>query len=279
MILQQFLKDNHPKIMGILNLTPDSFSDGGSHTDPDQAVQFALQMVDEGADIIDVGGESTRPKSERVSPQEQLRRVVGVVTKLRGSLPPDFPISIDTTSGEVAEASIAAGASIINDVRSGRDDEKIFELAVKKNVPLILMHMQGTPETMQIDPTYDDVVQEVKEFLLERCQKAQKLGVPKENLMIDPGIGFGKTQEHNLTLMASLEAFVATGIPVLLGTSRKRFLGNICDGTPAKDLIGATCTTTALGVQAGVRVFRVHDIMPNRQAADVAWAVHSSHHS
>lgn len=279
MTLQRLLKDNHPIIMGILNLTPDSFSDGGSYTEKGRAVYFALQMVREGADIIDVGGESTRPDSQRVPPEEQLRRVVEVVTTLRRTLPENIPISIDTTWSEVARAAVSAGASIINDVRSGRDDEGIFELAAEKNLPLILMHMQGTPQTMQVNPSYEDVVKEVKEFLLERCEKAQKLGVAKENLIIDPGIGFGKTQEHNLQLMACLEEFAATGYPVLLGASRKRFMGAICAGAEPKDLIGATCATTTLGVQAGVRIFRVHDVKQNRQAADVAWTINSFCHT
>lgn len=275
MALQRLLKDNRPIIMGILNLTPDSFSDGGSYTEKGRAVSFALQMVREGADIIDVGGESTRPDSQRVSPKEQLRRVVEIIEALRQTLPADIPVSIDTTWSEVARAAVSAGASIINDVRSGRDDEGIFELAAEKDLPVVLMHMQGTPQTMQINPSYENVVREVKDFLLERCEKAIRMGVPRENLIIDPGIGFGKTQEHNLELMANLREFAVTGYPVLLGASRKHFMGSICKGTQPKDLVGATCTTTTLGVQAGVRIFRVHDVQQNRQAADVAWAVHS----
>ncbi|MDH3328032.1 MAG: dihydropteroate synthase [Desulfobulbaceae bacterium] len=278
MTLQRLLNDNRPIIMGILNLTPDSFSDGGSYTEKGRAVCFALQMVREGADIIDVGGESTRPDSQRVSPEEQLRRVVEIVAVLRQTLPTNIPISIDTTWSEVARAAVAAGASIINDVRSGRDDEGIFELAAEKNLPIVLMHMQGTPQTMQVNPSYEDVVKEVKDFLLERCEKAQKMGVLKENLIVDPGIGFGKTQEHNIELMANLGEFSATGYPVILGASRKRFMGAICAGAEPKDLIGATCATTTLGVQAGIRIFRVHDVQQNRQAADVAWAIHSCRH-
>jgi len=279
MTLQRVLKDNRPIIMGILNLTPDSFSDGGSYTEKGRAVCFALQMVREGADIIDVGGESTRPDSQRVSPEEQLRRVVEIVAALRQTLPANIPVSIDTTWSEVARAAVSAGASIINDVRSGRDDEGIFELAAEKNLPIVLMHMQGTPQTMQVNPSYEDVVKEVKDFLLERCEKAQKMGVPKENLIIDPGIGFGKTLEHNIELMANLGEFSSTGYPVMLGASRKRFMGAICAGAEPKDLIGATCATTTLGVQAGIRIFRVHDVQQNRQAADVAWAVHSCRHA
>ena len=277
--LQHLLKNDRPIIMGILNLTPDSFSDGGSYTDIGQAVCFALEMVNEGADIIDVGGESTRPDSKRVAPAEQLRRVLEVIKTLRQTLPKNIPISIDTTWSEVAKAAIWAGASIINDTRSGRDDDGIFELAAEKKVPIVMMHMQGIPQTMQNDPSYKDVVGEVKAFLLERCEIAKGKGVLKENLIIDPGIGFGKTQEHNLELMAHLEEFTATGYPVLLGTSRKRFMGTVCAGAKPNDLVGATCATTVLGVNAGVRIFRVHDVKQNRQAADIAWTINSCNHT
>jgi dihydropteroate synthase len=275
MTLHRLLKDDRPIIMGILNLTPDSFSDGGSYTEKGRAVQFALQMVRDGADIIDVGGESTRPDSKRVSPEEQLRRVVDTITALKRTLPANTPISIDTASSIVARAAVSAGASIINDVRSGRDDEGIFELAAEKSLPLILMHMQGTPQTMQINPAYSNIIKEITDFLQERCEKAQSYGVLKENLIIDPGIGFGKTRAHNLTLLARLEEFTAMGYPVLLGTSRKKFMGEICAGADSKELLGATCASTALGVQSGVRIFRVHDVKENRQAADVTWAINS----
>lgn len=274
-MLNTLLKQEKPLIMGILNVTPDSFSDGGSHTERGRAVRFALQMVEEGADIIDVGGESTRPKAARVEPQEQIRRVAGVIKALRRTLPETVLISIDTTLSAVAEAAIDAGASILNDVRAGRDDDNMFKLAAQHDLPLILMHMQGTPETMQDNPTYHDVVEEIDGFLIARCQAAEKAGVHKSKIIIDPGIGFGKTQEHNMILMANLHRFVASGYPVLLGTSRKRFMGSICRGAEAHELIGATCATTSLGVIAGVQIFRVHDVKPNRQAADVSWALKS----
>jgi dihydropteroate synthase len=273
--MHRLLKEDRPIIMGILNLTPDSFSDGGSYTEKGRAVQFALQMVRHGADIVDVGGESTRPDSKRVPPEEQLRRVVDTITALRRTLPANIPISIDTTSSEVARAAVSAGASIINDVRSGRDDEGIFEFAAESNTPLILMHMQGTPQTMQINPAYSNIIKEIMDFLQERCEKAQSYGVPKENLIIDPGIGFGKTRAHNLTLLARLGDFTGMGYPVLLGTSRKKFMGDICAEADPQDLMGATCASTALGVQSGVRIFRVHDVKENRQTADVAWAINS----
>ena len=270
MTLSTLLQQERPLIMGILNLTPDSFSDGGSHADRGNAVHFALQMVRDGADIIDVGGESTRPGAKSVSVAEQIRRVEGVIASLRKTLPQEVPISIDTTYSEVAEAAVEAGASILNDVRAGRDDEHMFGLAARKQLPLILMHMQGTPLTMQENPTYADVVGEIRSFLLERALLAQAAGIEKDSIVIDPGLGFGKAYEHNKKIMENLKAFVETGYPVMLGASRKRFLGTINREQEPRNLVGATCATTVLGVQAGVRIFRVHDVIANRQAADVA---------
>ena len=271
--MNKFLENDRPIIMGILNVTPDSFSDGGSHTDRGRAVRFALQMVSEGADIIDIGGESTRPGSQRVSATEQIRRVVGVIKSLRQTLPDYFPISIDTTLGEVANEAVEAGASILNDVRAGLDDADMFTLSAAKNLPIVIMHMQGTPGIMQDNPSYENVVEEIKSFLLSRAEAARSAGVNKRNIIIDPGIGFGKTQEHNLQLISNLKAFVDTGYPVLLGTSRKRFMGSICNEKEPKELVGSTCATTTIGVQAGVSIFRVHDVKPNRQAADVTRAL------
>ena len=273
MNLQTLLNNDRPVIMGVLNLTPDSFSDGGSHTDRGRAVSHALQMVEEGADIIDVGGESTRPGSKRVSAAEQIRRVIDIIKALRRTLPSSIPISIDTTLEQVARKAIDAGATILNDVTAGRDDTDMFKLAAEKDLPIVLMHMQGTPGNMQNNPQYDNALTEVKSFLLARTEIALKMGVKKSNIIIDPGIGFGKNKEHNLQLLAELKELVQTGYPVLLGTSRKRFMGSICAETEAKNLVGATCATTTIGVQAGVKIFRVHDIKPNRQAADIALAV------
>lgn len=274
MNLNQLLELDRPLIMGILNRTPDSFSDGGLYLEEPHAERQALRMVEEGADIIDIGGESTRPGSQREEPDEQIRRVVPLIERLHTALPSSILISIDTTCAEVAEAALDAGASILNDISAGRDDPEMFKLAAKRDAPIVLMHMQGTPETMQLNPTYTDVVSEVRAFLLERATAAQAAGIRHERIIIDPGIGFGKTKEHNLALMADLKPFVETGYPVLLGTSRKRFMGSICAHAEPKTLLGATCATTALGVRAGVRIFRVHDVLPNRQAAEVAWAIH-----
>jgi len=265
--------NDRPLIMGILNLTPDSFSDGGEYFDPDRAIQHAQRMCDEGADLIDIGGESTRPGSKRVSADEQIQRVIPVLERLRKDLADNILFSIDTTLADVAKAALAAGASIINDVTAGRNDEGIFMLAAEKRVSIILMHMQGTPETMQDNPHYEDAVEEIREFLLERAAVAQELGIAKDKIILDPGIGFGKSQQHNLDLMANLHRFIDTGYTVLLGASRKRFLASICKIEQHGELIGATCATTAIGVAAGVKIIRVHDVKENRQAADVAWDI------
>jgi dihydropteroate synthase len=265
-----------PLIMGILNVTPDSFSDGGQYSDVDAAVLQARRMLDEGADIIDIGGESTRPGAEPVAADEQIRRVVPVVEAIRQQVSADIPISIDTTLSAVARAALEAGADIINDISAGRDDEAILALAAETDAPIILMHSQGAPKTMQDNPYYDDVVQDVLAALYRQIDAALKAGIKKKRIAIDPGIGFGKRKQDNLDLLAHLDAFVAAGYPVLLGTSRKRFMGTICDVSEPSELVIATAVTTALGIMAGVRMFRVHDVRENRQAADVAWAIKQS---
>ena len=271
-----FSSSSKPLIMGILNMTPDSFSDGGQYTDTDAAIKRVEIMLEEGADIIDIGGESTRPGSEPVAAAEQIQRVIPVIDTIRNQLSHDILISIDTTSSEVAKAALNAGANLINDVSAGLNDAHILTLAAAKEVPIILMHSQGPPKTMQDNPNYQDVVQEVVTALNERIDAAIKSGIKKENIIIDPGIGFGKRKQDNLDLLAHLDTFVALGYPVLLGASRKRFMGTICPVADPSELVTATAVTTALGVMAGVRLFRVHDIRANRQAADVAWAIRQS---
>lgn len=268
-----FRADGRPLLMGILNVTPDSFSDGGRHFDADAAIAHGLRMVAEGADIIDIGGESTRPGAARVDPDDQLQRVLPVLRELCRQLPAGCRVSIDTTKSGVAEAALAGGAGIINDVSAGREDPAMFDLASRLQADLILMHMQGSPESMQAAPSYQDVVREVHDFLLERARAAEAAGIARERIAIDPGIGFGKTKLHNLQLLAGLETLVNSGYAVLLGASRKRFMGSICNVSEFQELVGATCATTALGVLAGVRLIRVHDIRDNRQALDVAWAI------
>ena len=260
-----------PLIMGILNLTPDSFSDGGRYLAPEQALAHGLRMAEEGADIIDVGGESTRPGAERVPAAEQCRRVLEVIRALRAQLPDGVRISIDTSLGEVATAAVRAGADMLNDVSAGRDDPGIFALAANRGLPLVLMHMRGTPRTMQEAPRYDDVVEEVRQFLLGRVRAAVAAGVPEEQLVLDPGIGFGKTVEHNLALLRGLRRLTTLGCPLLLGASRKRFMQAACGTVAGAELVGATCATTALGVWQDVRIFRVHDVRANRQAAALSW--------
>ncbi len=261
-----------PQIMGILNITPDSFSDGGQYTGVAAAIRQAQIMIDEGADIIDVGGESTRPGSEPVSADEQIRRVIPAITAIRG-MSPTTRISIDTTLSEVASAALWAGATLINDISAGLGDPKILPLAAATETPIVLMHMQGTPQTMQDNPYYDDAVRGVKSALQQRVAEALAAGVKPQNIIVDPGIGFGKRKQDNLELLAHLMQFVELGYPVLLGTSRKRFMGNLCNITEPSELVTATAVTTALGVMAGVKLFRVHDVKANRQAADVAWAI------
>ncbi|MGZ4958916.1 MAG: dihydropteroate synthase [Methylomonas sp.] len=263
---------SHPQIMGILNVTPDSFSDGGKYTGVAAAIRQAETMIAEGADIIDIGGESTRPGSEPVAADEQIRRVKPVIAAIR-SMNPAISISIDTTLSTVADAALEAGATMINDISGGLGDAGMLPLAAKTGAPIILMHMQGTPQTMQNDPYYDDPVAEVKAILQERIAAALAVGIKPENISIDPGIGFGKRKQDNLALLAHLGQFVDLGYPVLLGTSRKRFMGNICNISDPSELVTATAVTTALGIMAGVAMFRVHDVKANRQAADVAWAI------
>jgi len=244
-------------VMGVLNVTPDSFSDGGQFFDTDKAIEHGLQMVVDGAAIIDVGGESTRPSSEPVSPKEQTRRVVPVIEGLRKKA--DVPISIDTANCEVARAALQAGAAMINDI-TALADERMAELAAKHQVPVVLMHMQGTPATMQIEPTYDDVVGEVRQFLLDRAKQAEEFGIPRNMIFIDPGIGFGKTLEHNLSILRDIFKFVETGYRVLVGASRKSFIGQITGKEKTTERIFGTAAAVALCAAAGASVVRVHDV-------------------
>lgn len=272
--------------MGILNATPDSFSDGGRYVGVEAAVARGVLMAREGAALIDVGGESTRPGAQRVPADEQQRRVVGVIAALRAALDAEglaaVGISIDSTRAPVAEAALGAGASVINDVSAGREDAGMFALAAEFGVPIVLMHMRGEPGTMQDAPAYSDVLGEVLAFLAARAESAVAAGVARQLIVIDPGIGFGKTLDHNVALLAGLDRFVATGYPVLLGASRKRFIADLDqdarvpsgDRRPAaRERTGGTVATTVLGYRAGVRLFRVHDVAMNRQALNVVRAV------
>lgn len=244
-------------VMGVLNVTPDSFSDGGQFLDCERAVEHGIKMADAGAAIIDVGAESTRPGSQGVSAQDQIKRAIPVIEKLTREV--GVPISIDTYRFEVAQAALAAGASMINDIMALAND-KMAELAAEKNVPVVLMHMQGTPATMQKEPKYGDVVAEVLQFLLERAKKAKRFGIAHEKIFIDPGIGFGKMLEHNLLLLKNIDKFVGSGYRVLVGTSRKSFIGKITGKQNPADRIFGTAATVALCVAAGVSIVRVHDV-------------------
>ena len=260
-------------LMGVLNVTPDSFSDGGKFFNPGKAIEHGLEMAAEGAAIIDVGGESTRPGSNPVSAAQQIRRVVPVIEALCEKT--KVPVSIDTYKFEVAEAALEAGAAMINDI-TAVSDERMGELAAETQVPVVLMHMQGTPATMQIEPKYDDVVGEVLEFLLGRAKKAEKLGVSKEMIFIDPGIGFGKSTEHNLSLLRNIDKFVATGYRVLVGTSRKRFIGQITGKEKPAERIFGTAATVAFCALAGVSILRVHDVAEMTDVVKVANAVNDA---
>ncbi len=244
-------------VMGILNVTPDSFSDGGKFFDLEKAVEQGLKMAANGAAVIDVGPESTRPGAETVSTDEQIRRAIPVIEKLAKKT--KIPISIDTTNYDVAKATLYAGAAMINDI-TALADERTARLAAECQVPVILMHMQGTPRTMQVEPKYKDVVAEVLVVLLERAKRAERFGIPKERIFIDPGIGFGKTVEHNLKLLANIDRFVKTGYRVLVGPSRKAFIGKLTGKeNPAQRIFG-TAAAIALCVTAGVSIVRVHDV-------------------
>ena len=269
-------KNERPCIMGILNVTPDSFSDGGKYTGLSAALAQAEQMIFEGADIIDVGGESTRPGSTAVSASEQINRVIPAIKAIRKQHT-QVLISIDTRLSEVAEAALAEGANIINDVSAGQTDPNLLKLAANhQQVSIILMHSQGTPETMQDKPFYHDALSEVKSNLQKSVRTALEAGIKPEQIILDPGIGFGKRKQDNLALIAGLDSLVAIGYPLLLGTSRKRFMGNILAVNEPSELVTATAVTTALGVMAGVKCFRVHDVLANRQAADLAWAIYQA---
>jgi dihydropteroate synthase len=261
-----------PVLVGVLNVTPDSFSDGGEFFDLGKAASRAAAMLDEGAEIIDVGGESTRPGSDPVPQEEEVRRVVPVIQKILAERP-DAIVSIDTYRAATAEAALEAGARIVNDVTALRGDPRMAAVAADAGCPLILMHMLGEPKTMQRDPRYDDVVREVRDFLAGRAGHAIAAGVEPENIILDPGIGFGKTLEHNLALLRRLDSLVELGFPVLFGASRKRFIGRITGVEDARDRVSGTMAANVLAYERGATFFRVHDVRPNREALAIAEAV------
>jgi dihydropteroate synthase len=256
--------------MGAINVTPDSFSDGGRFFDADRAVEQGERLAAAGADLLDVGGESTRPFSDSIPAEEEIRRVIPVIRELAGRT--KVPISIDTCKAEVARAALDAGASIINDISSLGFDPEMRRLAASSGVPLILMHMQGTPRTMQVKPRYDSLLSEVVRFLEERIQLACEAGVSRNQIIVDPGIGFGKSVTHNLLLIKHLDALALLGRPVLLGTSRKSFIGSVLD-RPVSDREAGTWATVCAGVLKGAHILRVHEVAVCRQVVDMIDAI------
>ena len=248
-----------PLVMGVLNVTPDSFSDGGAYRDPDAAIQRGLQMAAEGADLIDIGGESTRPGSHRVSLQEELNRVLPVVRRLAKDL--RIPLSIDTSKAEVASQAIEAGASLVNDVTALRGDPQMARVVASSRAAIILMHRQGIPETMQRRPRYHDVVHEGMQELLAAASRAQAEGVERSRILIDPGLGFGKTAAHNLELLRRLDRVISLGFPVAVGPSRKSFIGRILK-VEVQDRLAGTLACVAYAQRHGIHIVRVHDVQP-----------------
>ncbi len=256
--------------MGIVNVTPDSFSDGGQFLDPQTAVAHALELIEQGAEIIDIGGESTRPRSAPVAEAEELRRVMPVLEQLAGRV--RVPISIDTTKPAVARAALQAGASMVNDVAANRADDDMWRIVAAARAGYVCLHMQGTPQTMQANPAYDNVTREVTEFFLDRLRRLKGCGIGPEQTILDPGIGFGKTLEHNLELLGALRGFTALGRPVLVGVSRKSFMGELLGAGPAERL-PAALACACLAVEAGAQLIRAHDVAATLQAIRMAEAL------
>jgi dihydropteroate synthase len=258
----------NPKLMGVVNVTPDSFSDGGQYLDPAAAVRHGEELARDGAVILDIGGESTRPGAEEVDEAEELRRVEPVVRALAGAA----TVSIDTSKAAVAGAALDAGASIVNDVTAFKHEPEMAALCAERGVGVVLMHMPGNPRTMQDDPRYEDVVDDVKAFLAERMEFAVGQGVEEDRIWLDPGIGFGKTLEHNLELLRRLGELRGLGRPLVVGTSRKSFIGKV-DGSDVEDRIGGSIASSVLAAAEGADVLRVHDVAEMAQALAVASAV------
>ncbi|MGH7236283.1 MAG: dihydropteroate synthase [Nitrospiraceae bacterium] len=262
--------DAGPLIMGVLNVTPDSFSDGGRYLDPGAAVDHAVEMAAQGADLIDIGAESTRPGADPVDQEEERRRLIPVVRAVCRAV--SVPVSVDTTKAAVARLALEAGAALVNDISALRYDSGMKTLVAETGAGLVLMHMQGTPKTMQQAPSYRDVIEEVRQFFVERIGTALEAGIAAEQILLDPGIGFGKNLEHNLTLLARLDAFVALGYPVLVGVSRKAFIGQVL-ARPVDDRLMGTAAAVAVAILRGARVIRVHDVAPLRDLVKTVDAI------
>ncbi len=270
---KDFLFDFSKKtfIMGILNVTPDSFSDGGQFFNAQKATDHALRMIDDGADIIDIGGESTRPGSESVSGEEELRRIIPVIESLSGKT--NIPLSVDTYKANVAKAALEAGANIVNDISGLRFDKEMAGVVAEKEAPLIVMHIKGTPKEMQKAPVYDDILTEIADYLSESIETAMKAGIKKDKIIIDPGIGFGKTFDHNLQIIDNLDKFKFLGKPILVGTSRKAFIGSILGDVPSEKRLMGTAATVAVSIMHGANIVRVHDVAEMAEVAKVTDAI------
>lgn len=264
------LKLDRPRVMGIVNVTPDSFSEHGAHFDEDAAVAHGLRLAEQGADVLDIGGESTRPGADPVSPEEELRRTIPVIERLAKETP--LPISIDTSKPEVMRAAVEAGAGMINDVYALRR-EGALDTAASLGVPVVLMHMLGEPRSMQDAPDYEDVVGEVHRFLAERIFAAEMAGIDRKRVVVDPGFGFGKTREHNVMLLAQLRRFAELGVPVLAGLSRKRTIGELTDRENAAERIHGSVAAHLIAAQHGAGIVRVHDVAATVDALKVWTAV------
>ena len=259
-------------LMGIINVTPDSFYDGGKRFDSAKAAADGIEMIETGAEILDIGGESTRPGARAVPLEEELRRVLPVIRDLRTSV--NTPISIDTYKAAVARAALDAGADIVNDISALRFDPGMAALAAGEQVPIILMHLQGIPCTMQVEPCYDNVVQEVSDFLAHRIRHAIEAGIAKERIVVDPGIGFGKTLQHNLALLKGLPSLVSLGQPLLIGVSRKAFIGKVLDSAGPQERLEGSLAAAVAAVLGGANILRVHDVKETYRALRVADAIH-----
>ena len=258
---------DRPRIMGIINVTPDSFSDGGRNLNAENAIAHGLELVAQGADILDVGGESTRPQSDAVALDEELRRVIPVIEGLRAKT--DAVISIDTRKAEVMRRAAAAGADILNDVSAFTHDPESLSVAAETGLPVVVMHAQGDPKTMNDNPQYDDVVLDVFDYLESRVQACVAAGIPKARIIADPGVGFGKHLHHNVAVMAGLSLYHGLGVPILLGASRKKMIGQLCNVDDAKDRVPGSLACAIAGVAAGVQMVRVHDVRETKQAIEV----------
>ena len=256
----------HTLIMGILNLTPDSFSDGGQFSDKNQATDYALKMIEDGADMIDIGGESTRPGAEPVSLDEELKRTISIIKSIRQQS--DCLISIDTYKSPVAEAALDVGANLVNDISGLTFDEKMIDIVIARKVPVILMHMKGTPRSMQVDPHYDNVIEEICEFFKRKVKSAKNSGILDNMIILDPGIGFGKRLEDNFEIIRELKQICAMGYPILLGPSRKSFIGASLN-LPVEERLEGTLASITVGIMNGANIIRVHDVKETLRAVKI----------